>query len=406
MKINFYYLVFDVKNKYFLGAILVLLLVIGVFSLSACGWKNNHKQYLSYAKTPGAYQTSYYSSGDGQTQYYGTHDWIAESALIVLNEFRSTNGFLAGLFSDTNMLKMYFLLGSEGPDVKRSSIQTPIELVDCKGNTYGSDDIYGMEHTIHFVDGVPVDYAAATIASRSQAMAIQALQKGDCNKAAFFLGAMCHAIGDSASYCHLFTGSDINPEDPAAGTKALNGQKTTFETKIARLTWRIQRQRGNDFFSITEAINLFPSNFKETGWMASYRSGLYVDNLKQYLWDTFDQHAEFWPVRYGDKRDHDLLYPWTSSTFDAIQGEGNERSTYFANVRHCLNIAVLHCALAIDLVLDFYTNCDCEGESQSSEDIQDYQNLIDKQTFAYFIITGFSSMFLSLGVLLMTKKIR
>ena len=47
---------------------------------------------------------------------------------------------------------------------------------------------------------------------------------------------------------------------------------------------------------------------------------------------------------------------------------------------------------------------DSQGESQSKEEIQQYQNLINSQTFAYFIITGSTSMFLSLGVLLMTRK--
>ena len=77
---------------------------------------------------------------------------------------------------------------------------------------------------------------------------------------------------------------------------------------------------------------------------------------------------------------------------------------YFANIEHCLNKAVLHCALAIDLALDSYTDCTGEGESQSKEEIQKYQGLINEQMLAYFIITGSASVFMSLGALLMTRK--
>ena len=305
--------------------------------------------------------------------------------------------FLAGFILDTGLLKMYFLLGTEAPDAKLNPTHSNV-LTDCKGRTYGSWDISAYSHDIHFESGVPIDYPVATLASQCQALAIQALQEGDCKKAAFFLGAMCHVISDAASYCHLFYGRDINPVDPAAGTKTLQGHRNSFESKIAKLTWRIQRLRQDDFFSVAEAINSFPSSFKETGWMAAYRTGSYVDNLKQNLWDTYVQHPEFYPSELND------LYPWSRTTFETIQGEGNERSTYFANIQHCLNVAVLHCALAIDLALDSYTDCNCQGESQSKEEIQAYQNLIEQQTFAYFIITGFTSMFLSLGALLMAKK--
>ena len=81
------------------------------------------------------------------------------------------------------------------------------------------------------------------------------------------------------------------------------------------MTWRIGRLRQYAFFSITEAINLFPSSLKETGWMATCLTGLYVNDLKQSLWDTFGEHPEFYPLENDD------LYPWTRTTFETIQGE-------------------------------------------------------------------------------------
>ena len=177
----------------------------------------------------------------------------------------------------------------------------------------------------------------------------------------------------------------------------------TYKKMIDSILEVVENTPGNvgvfcDFFSITEATNLFPSDFKETGWMAAYRTGLYVDNLKQNLWDTYVQHPEVFPSEVDD------LYSWSRTTFETIQGEGNDRSTYFANIQHCLNVAVLHCALAIDLALDSNTDCSCQGESQSIPDIQVYQNLIEQQIFAYFLITGCTSVFISLGALLIGKS--
>ena len=108
----------------------------------------------------------------------------------------------------------------------------------------------------------------------------------DCKKASFYLGAMCHLIGDSASYCHIIRSDELwdkesrNFREPSAWLK---GHKGTWEWKMCKLTWKRIPFRSNEFFfDFSWANTQFPLLPAETAWFASYQTGMYTHTIR---WD-------------------------------------------------------------------------------------------------------------------------
>lgn len=347
------------------------------FVIHSKSWKNSPGTQGAYASRTGipivSYEADYYGSEFAQLRaFYGTHDWIAESALMVLFQHNQYNNFIKALYYDTDplILKMFFLVGTEAPDVARTSGIVPhIELFDCLGRPYGSRSVGTFSHNMRFNGVACIESGCADGAQLCFSLAVQALIEHDCRKAAFYLGAMCHWIGDAASYCHLIVPAEVG------GAPVLQGHKNSFENRMAKLTWRIERDRGlsleYDFFRISEAQNTFVLNSMEHAWYSAYKVGLTTNSYKEYLWNTYEAYREGTlevllppspPTGHPDE-----LIEWTKTEWNTFS---TLRTTYLASVEHCLNSAILHCAQAMDFAISYYEDCDCNGQDAPLEEVE------------------------------------
>ncbi len=118
---------------------------------------------------------------------YGTHDWIAETAV----------DFLPGNYSywiKNNMVA--YLIGTEAPDNSAAAGAYTAEKVYGDKST-GHHIYYNLEHT------KALDDSAAIRAQQEYNKALQALRNGDYRLAAFYAGAMSHYISDVAVWAHV-----------------------------------------------------------------------------------------------------------------------------------------------------------------------------------------------------------
>jgi len=368
------------KAKHFSKLLLLVLYLMIIFSFigvdyGACYNNSSGRKGYTYAGKKGfdaiyTYYNGYYGSPikthshtfDKEQAYFGTHDWIAESALLILYEKVSWlpygQGFIYNMYSDASpyYLRMYFLLGTEAPDLKQYESQYPdlyeIVLKDCQDFPYGTNDLSYNTHIMNF-DSNPINQNCALEAQYCWTIAVNAFFTGDCRKAAFFLGAMCHYISDAAAYPHHYTENDYSN---------LGGHRSAYFSRIAKLTYRVERYRGTQqshgFFSIDYARGQFKPLLGEMGWFATYKGGEYVHSEKQWLWDKFEEHQFDWyevnPAQTTDKLEH--LCSWHRDKFASFTGE---KAEYFNTIERHLNIAVLRCAYAINLALRFFEDCDC-----------------------------------------------
>jgi len=339
---------------------------------------------------------------DKEQAYFGTHDWIAESALIVLYYYGGSlpagAGFINLLYTDSNPynLKMYFLLGTEAPDVRMSGDTSYlISLKDCEGDLYGSFDLTSTHHSMRFVNNTLVNQDAAIGAQNCYNLAVDALLKGKCQKAAFFLGAMCHYIADAGAYPHHFTIDDVSATD-------LGTYRDAYFQRITRLTYRGERFRSNlivdnqchDFFSIDYARNSFNPILGMMGWFAAYKVAEYVDAEKWYMWDRFKDHVNEWFIPIGESLDP--IFKWHRSDFNSLVGH---KAIYFNKVERHLNMAILYCAYTINLAISFYQDCNCGGKPNPA--LEELHEVLKSHAndHVIFIILGTSSLLCALYVI-------
>lgn len=384
------------NSKFILLGVFVLLLFFVLTFKGTCYGNGSGRKGFTYAKSVENYMGGYYGAPvrthdhpyDREQAYFGTHDWIAESALIVLYEHVGSLPagcqFINLLYSDAGpyFLKMYFLLGTEAPDARKSGIL--IRIPDCDGTYYGTENLKTTDHDIRFSDSNNeiLGKACAQGAQDCYNLAVNALLHGHCQKAAFFLGAMCHYIADATSYPHQFTSEDVSLDD-------IDTYRDEFVGRITKLTYRVERFRGglsHDFFSIDYARNVFIPCLGEMGWIAAYQAGFEVHLMKWYLWNTFKDHSiDYYEVDESlenYKLDH--LYSWHRDKFLSFTGE---KAIYFNSVQDALNMAILHCAYAINLAIAFYQDCDCGGKSNPElEKLHELLNSHTKDQVLYLIL--------------------
>jgi len=121
-------------------------------------------------------------SWDPSDPDYGTHDWIAESALALQTRDAS---FLTG----DNLVR--FLLGTEAPD----------------NDEYIGD--HEEHHVYYYATGVVQDDVGATRAQDMYDLALTAAADDKPSDAAYYLGAMAHYISDVGVFGHTM-GADTN----------------------------------------------------------------------------------------------------------------------------------------------------------------------------------------------------
>ncbi len=186
---------------------------------------------------------------------YGTHDWIAETALKFLPE--KDRAWL-----EENMVA--YLIGTEAPD--NSKVALPYTDKDDYGDkSKNHHDYYDMEHT------KALDNAACQRAQEEYGKALTALKNGDYKHAAFYAGAMTHYIADVAVWAH------VRGKGSPHGSESSEAHRE-YETAVNN-TIKAKRYSGpNHTSSVYQNYIVFDGTYNDiTAYQASYQMGLDTD---------------------------------------------------------------------------------------------------------------------------------
>ena len=121
-------------------------------------------------------------------------------------------------------------------------------------------------------------------------------------------------------------------------------------------------------------------------------------------WDLFDIYDLYEDILF-EGVDNKGLITWDKTKRLSM---GGQQGDYFNKIEDNFNVAVLHCALAIDFAIDSYTSC----EEKSDEDPQDdlvLENLnglsdVEIYMFSYFVVAAIAPFVIPWGVLKTVMK--
>lgn len=321
---------------------------ISTYSIYTVAWGNASR--ISDYNNPSSY--SYIFN-------FGTHDWIAESALEVL--FQKLTGsevgyeFIKDLKNNNDNYKNFFLTGTEIPD--RRVNDKIIFSIKTKCGAISHEKITTNQHKLRFTgarlrSGFDSQYKSLCIeADRMGKAVIEAFRKNDCQKAAFFLGCMAHYIADATFYSHLI--DNLN-HHVSFLSKVLKITKNTYSTSYLK--------RQNEFFNIIESYDSFHSNVKKKPYDSAYLAGLdtrYGNSYLRSFTSTLYENAE-WLDLYAPSGSNPQFWTLSSYTPANRPTSGNAKK-YFDTVEHNLDTAVYYCAAAINFIKDNYKGKDCNS---------------------------------------------
>jgi hypothetical protein len=196
--------------------------------------------------------------------------------------------------------------------------------------------------------------------------ALNVLGERDCQKAAFFLGAVMHIIGDVVCYSHLLRVRDFDSVHGIDSSK-INGHSHSFGTRINYLTCKNEQyaRRWDEFFSLNQAYQNFTklNNHYLTG-----NAPFLISELGRYVFDkgltdlfwTYENHKyDYFPKKLAD------LYSWNRNSWSNFNTDQQE---YFELIEDLMNEGVLYCAAAINSVASHYLDCDCNKDKEREEE--------------------------------------
>ncbi len=387
-KINFVYLI-------------LVLLGLSLFSCAmrytpvAVAWRNTPPgKGGSNAITPAAFGSDYISGGH---LHYTTHDWLAEAALEILYEERSSHEFVKDLFNNVDSLKYWYLVGSEIPDTK---YQYKVSLfTDCG---VVRNDILGTNHMMHDWNGKELVRHGGLQREIDRLIPYidNSLNGRDHKAIAYYFGAMVHLISDATYYPHL--------DNYVSDQGLLN--RMHFLTKSVVRT-------GLDFFSINEARLYFDASDINEPREAVYRAGLDTRWGNSYLMSftastyedgtwLYNHKDEFWPSNTQ------LVESWTALNRPMF----GDVDRYFDTLEHNLNTAIYYSAAAMNYLINTgYKGDGCEGTTGEDGPMSDVGVGIpadiptetgQKQMTAFFGIAGVMSSLLALGIISMIERLK
>jgi len=398
-KINYFYIISGI----------FFCLILTNATTTTVAWSNG-EVYTRPAFPIQTYLTDYMSvPPTTKKEYYATHDWVAESALMLLRDKQPLNVFLqklSGITSRDGNLRMWFLWGSELPDAF-PYVDFATARTDC-GYTFLRSD-FSPDHTplVFDVNNKKVKAKTPFSADRLARRASLALKEGDCQKAAVFLGAMMHVIADATFYVHLL--DDV-------------GIDHTYKRRVGYLTyktWPEGDRKGTgspEFFRLTEArneITLFTGLISANIYASTLFAGLdtHTGALGSYFTPA-EMHAHrpgggesYWDKVNGPINSNRDVMTWTYED----RPEHGYAKKYFATIEHNLNVAVYTSAEALGVVMKDYKSCECSDENPPTEEIIDSQKSSDKSGvkvsvskmhgLVLFSMTGLMSSFLAFAFL-------
>ena len=390
------------NQKIIILSLLSLSFFLTIFMLSSNGvaWRNGG---FGGNKTNRAYTVSNYKmvyNKDHSTYnqlYYGTHDWIAEGALLLLYTHINQNEFVQKMMNNELDLKMWFLLGTEVPDaaISAAAQKKPFQVTTGLGYVIRSEEfINPRSHSLRYDGTTLMSTNLATGANTMFNKATGRLLNLDCEGAAYYMGAMCHYIADAAFYPHLLP----NEAD-------FHSDNILYKNRMQSLTQKKISQWGiTPFFDIGEAMGRFSGLKKEGGYSAAYLAGLdtYYGNsygisfvATQYedagwLTGNFD----LWP-----SSDYEVIKYWTASDRPA----SGSAKDYFDTVEHHLNTAVYYTAAAMNQAIDYYIGCAVCQTPPDPANI--YSWATHNYLFIFLAIMGAMATLFTVGTTIIVKKI-
>lgn len=308
--------------------------------------------------------------------YYATHDWIAECALDIVYSNYPQHKFIEMLYMNINLMKYYYLLGTEAPDFV----------------TYNSKDfrVDTGQHVLTFVPrlryhSVRFD-AEGTINPRSflangaticQNEALKYLMDKDCRAAAFYLGCIAHFIGDAVLHTHLvdedydvYSSEDRNAKH---GVRRLTSRKLEDSDYCDG----VLKPEDQPFLTHNEAWTEFYVNKPyfadayQATWYAAYHAyygkapfreqqGYPISNAG---FKTVSHKNASWLIQQGFPSElFDITLPERRQSYwNQISGDEKD---YMEAVQHNLNVAIYYTAAVINSVKDSYVECHAFDESE------------------------------------------
>ncbi len=362
----------------FLGVILFL---SGLsYTPNASAWKNgrNFEGMKAHGFTPLYYGFDYLTMAGSHV--YGTHDWIAESALQLLYEQCAANQqygvFVQRLYGD---LRYWYLLGSEIPDSRPKydvddGSFTQGYLVNIKtqcDNWVSNREIHNSDHSVSFTSIDPLRATKFRLQTGTIA-ATNLIQQGfmlrDCQWLAYYMGALTHFIADASYYPHVLRGWD-GWEDSKRDPK--------FSLYVNMLTNTIYPNRlPTEFFNIDDARLKFDQSDMLAPSEAVYRTCVDTryGNSQTLMneigggWSTseFLDATELHDIWVGNNpwpEDYEECETWTLATRIQLEALNTQNIYYFNTIEHDLNTAIYYLTCALNwLLFKYFTNCDCTGE--------------------------------------------
>jgi hypothetical protein len=366
------------KINYIYIVSVMFLLTLLANAGSSLAWPNQVGEMLSSNRAVGggyisAYREDYLNNPNTVRKYYSTHDWLAESALGLLNNVR-THSFLTKLWNinDPDNLRFWYLFGTELPDAWR--INT--EFRTACGERFSRANFTLSGHNfLNFSGGNLYNDAAAQIAQMDIFIRIKkAFVEKDCQLAALYMGLLMHIVADATYYGHVTPGASLH---------------NTFYAHMNYVTYKtwtdVNGDRSNEFFNINEAVGkvtlanlksyITPylavvmagsdtffggSGFKSADWLLQNKPS----NANHMFWDQVDPSVVWHPT----KPDYSQEVSWTHAN-RPTNGPVTGPAAYFNTLEHNLNTAIYYCATTLNYILDNvdYTDCGCSGQNPPPE---------------------------------------
>ena len=201
---------------------------------------------------------------------YGTHDWIAETAVSFLPASESK-------WIKDNMVS--FLIGTEAPD--NSAVAEYYTNKQGYGDKHNHHNYYNANHT------QAPDDSASKRAQKEYDKALDALKLGNNRLAAFYAGAMTHYITDLAVWAHVMG------KDSPHGSEESNVH-SDYETKINNTIKAKHYSDTNHTSSIYQHYIVFDGKYNNiTAYQAAYNLGLNTDSGGGTAYDCVRMETEW-----------------------------------------------------------------------------------------------------------------
>jgi hypothetical protein len=376
------------------SGLLLFVIIISIFASAVVAWGNG--RLIGYKignldetnPIPIYYNDFRFPMGDTPREYYSTHDWVAESALELLYD-KKLHVFLSMLQGDpitNNMLKIYFLFGTEIPD----RLDLPAYFTTDLNYPFQRNEFPpASRHTkLHYyinghpkpdsdlIDGILLLYGKISYAFKLK----------DCQAAAVFIGALMHLITDATMYNHLL------PNIP---------HMKSLESLVAHLTFRKWERDGTreidppgitEFFSVKQAKNRITEFTNKDPQLQAMIAGR--DTAFGYDYGYYPETGVFNALEmsqvvttrpnrgYWDMVDGPIgayLTPLNTWRWTDRPTGNSDLAKYFNTIEHSLNTAIYHSAQALNYILDNAGFVGCSGTGENPpQDSQDRQGQKDR----------------------------